>query len=411
MSTQPKSTNGAPTVASNPPSARTAIEAGMTGMKISGAGLPAGSGTQMGPEPTARDDKDKPLASPGGTQMPKTISYSAERVIGHGSFGVVFLAKVVETGEVVAIKKVLQDKRFKNRELQIMRMLNHRNIVMMKHCFYSNGEKPDELYLNLVLEFVLDTVYRFCRHFTKNKEFMPVIYVKLFTYQLCRALHYLHSPHLNICHRDIKPQNLLIDPSTGVLKLCDFGSAKQLVKGEPNVSYICSRYYRAPELIFGATNYTTSIDIWSLGCVFAELLIGQPLFPGESSVDQLVEIIKVLGTPSREEIEAMNKNYTEFKFPSIKAHPWSKIFRAHTPPEAVDLISKMLRYPPTQRISPIEGCAHQLFDELRDPSVRLPNGKPLPPLFDFNPDELKYIKPELKPKLMPTHMQPRADDE
>lgn len=177
------------------------------------------------------------------------------------------------------------------------------------------------------------------------------------------------------------------------------------------MSYICSRYYRAPELIFGATNYTTSIDIWSLGCVFAELLIGQPLFPGESSVDQLVEIIKVLGTPSREEIEAMNKNYTEFKFPSIKPHPWSKIFRAHTPPEAVDLITKMLRYTPTQRISPIDGCAHSLFDELRDPSVRLPNGKPLPPLFDFNPDEMKYIRPELKPKLMPAHMQPKADDE
>lgn len=280
---------------------------------------------------------------------------------------------------------------------------------MMKHCFYSNGEKPDELYLNLVLEFVPDTVYRFCRHFTKNKEFMPVIYVKLFTYQLCRALHYLHAPHLNICHRDIKPQNLLIDPATGILKLCDFGSAKQLIKGEPNVSYICSRYYRAPELIFGATNYGTAIDIWSLGCVFAELLIGQPLFPGESSVDQLVEIIKVLGTPTREEIEAMNKNYTEFKFPSIKPHPWSKIFRPHTPPEAVDLITKLLKYTPSQRISPIESCAHQLFDELRDTSARLPNGKPLPPLFDFNPDELKYIRPELKTKLMPIHMQPKAD--
>nr|ACH72986.1 protein kinase A [Euglena gracilis] len=401
--TNTKSSNGAPTVASNPPSARAGIEAGMTGMTISGG--------PKAPEPTARGEIEKTqIASPSGTQMPKTISYSAERVIGHGSFGVVFLAKVVETGEVVAIKKVLQDKRFKNRELQIMRMLNHRNIVMMKHCFYSNGEKPDELYLNLVLEFVLDTVYRFCRHFTKNKEFMPVIYVKLFTYQLCRALHYLHAPHLNICHRDIKPQNLLIDPSTGVLKLCDFGSAKQLVKGEPNVSYICSRYYRAPELIFGATNYTTSIDVWSLGCVFAELLIGQPLFPGESSVDQLVEIIKVLGTPSREEIEAMNKNYTEFKFPSIKPHPWSKIFRAHTPPEAVDLITKMLRYTPTQRITPIDGCAHPLFDELRDASVRLPNGKPLPPLFDFNPDEMKYIRPELKPKLMPAHMMPKDDD-
>jgi serine/threonine protein kinase len=87
-----------------------------------------------------------------------------------------------------------------------------------------------------------------------------------------------------------------------VLKLCDFGSAKQLVKGEPNVSYICSRYYRAPELIFGNSNYTTSIDVWSVGCVIAELMLGQPIFPGESGVDQLVEIIKILGTPSKEQI-------------------------------------------------------------------------------------------------------------
>jgi serine/threonine protein kinase len=85
-----------------------------------------------------------------------------------------------------------------------------------------------------------------------------------------------------------------VNPHTHQLKLCDFGSAKVLVKGEPNISYICSRYYRAPELIFGATEYTTAIDIWSMGCVMAELLLGQPLFPGESAVDQLVEIIKVL---------------------------------------------------------------------------------------------------------------------
>ena len=97
-----------------------------------------------------------------------------------------------------------------------------------------------------------------------------------------------------ICHRDIKPQNLLLDPESGILKLCDFGSAKHLVRGEPNVSYICSRYYRAPELIFGATDYTTNIDVWSAGCVFAELMLGQPIFPGDSGVDQLVEIIKVI---------------------------------------------------------------------------------------------------------------------
>ena len=109
---------------------------------------------------------------------------------------------------------------------------------------------------------------------------------------------YIHA--LGIVHRDIKPQNLLVDPSAHILKLCDFGSAKKIAKGEVNVSYICSRYYRAPELIFGATDYSAAIDVWSAGCVIAELLLGQPLFPGESGVDQLVEIIKVLGTPTRD---------------------------------------------------------------------------------------------------------------
>jgi glycogen synthase kinase 3 beta len=91
------------------------------------------------------------------------------------------------------------------------------------------------------------------------KTVMPILEVKLYIYQLFRSLAYIHSQ--GICHRDIKPQNLLLDPSTGVLKLCDFGSAKILVENEPNVSYICSRYYRAPELIFGATNYTTKIGM------------------------------------------------------------------------------------------------------------------------------------------------------
>lgn len=113
------------------------------------------------------------------------------------------------------------------------------------------------MFLNLVLEYVPETVYRATRHYTKVKQTMPMLLVKLYMYQILRSLAYIHS--LGICHRDIKPQNLLLDPRTGVLKLCDFGSAKILVPGEPNVSYICSRYYRAPELIFGATNYTTNI--------------------------------------------------------------------------------------------------------------------------------------------------------
>ncbi|KAK3441457.1 hypothetical protein EUGRSUZ_B01797 [Eucalyptus grandis] len=206
-------------------------------------------------------------------QPKQTISYMAERVVGQGSFGVVFQAKCLETGETVAIKKVLQDKRYKNRELQTMRLLDHPNVVSLKHCFFSETEK-DELYLNLVLEYVPETVHRVIKHYNKLNQRMPIIYVKLYTYQIFRALSYIHRC-IGVCHRDIKPQNLLVNPHTHQVKLCDFGSAKVLVKGEPNISYICSRYYRAPELIFGATEYTTAIDIWSAGCVLAELLLGQ----------------------------------------------------------------------------------------------------------------------------------------
>jgi serine/threonine protein kinase len=302
-----------------------------------------------------------------------SISYAAERVIGNGSFGVVYQATVLESGETVAIKKVLQDRRFKNRELQIMTSLNHPAVVLLRHCFYSRGDKPDEIYLNLVMEFIPDTVHRVLRNYAKAGKLVPILYTKCYMYQICRSVAYIHS--MGICHRDIKPQNLLLNTKTHEAKLCDFGSAKMLVKGEPNVSYICSRYYRAPELIFEATDYTTAIDIWSTGCVFAELLLGTPLFPGESGVDQLIEIIKVLGTPSRDEIMAMNPNHTSFKFPQIKPHPWNKVFKGKAPQQAIDLVSRLLRYDPRQRLDPFDSLAHPFFDDLRDPNLRLPNGK------------------------------------
>ncbi|BCS17951.1 GSK family serine/threonine-protein kinase [Aspergillus puulaauensis] len=338
---------------------------------------------------------------------------------------------MMPSGEDAAIKRVLQDKRFKNRELQIMRIVRHPNIVELKAFYYSNGERKDEVYLNLVLEYVPETVYRASRYFNKLKTTMPMLEVKLYIYQLFRSLAYIHSQ--GICHRDIKPQNLLLDPATGILKLCDFGSAKILVENEPNVSYICSRYYRAPELIFGATNYTTKIgntltgrwlilktytnifpDVWSTGCVMAELMLGQPLFPGESGIDQLVEIIKVLGTPTREQIRTMNPNYMEHKFPQIKPHPFNKVFR-RAPHEAIDLISALLEYTPTQRLSAIEAMCHPFFDELRDPNTRLPdsrhpNGTPrdLPNLFDFSRHELS-IAPSMNNRIVPPHTRPELE--
>jgi len=146
-------------------------------------------------------------------------------------------------------------------------------------------------------------------------------------------------------------------------------------------------------------------------CVLAEMLLGQPLFPGESGVDQLVEIIKVLGTPTREEIHSMNPNYTEFKFPQIKAHPWSKVFHKRMPADAVDLVSRLLQYSPHVRFTAIQACGHAFFDELREQNVRLPSGRPVPALFDFHKEELKTCTQELLSKLVPLHARKNGEYE
>uniref|UniRef100_A0A7S1CU21 Protein kinase domain-containing protein n=1 Tax=Picochlorum oklahomense TaxID=249345 RepID=A0A7S1CU21_9CHLO len=367
------------------------------------------SGDPAGPECTITTySTDKAFHGDGM----KIIRYQTLKVVGNGSFGVVFQAKCMETGEIVAIKKVFQDRRFKNRELQIIRKLQHPNIVQLKHCFYSSGGpppvansrspkasssqgNPDDLYLNLVLEYVPDTVYKINKHYIRADERMPMFLIKIYVYQMLRSLAHIHAQ--GICHRDIKPQNLLVDVKTHTLKLCDFGSAKILRPEESNISYICSRYYRAPELIFGAANYTPSIDVWSVGCVFAELILGKPLFPGSSGIDQLVEIIKILGTPSREEIFAMNPHYTDFKFPFINASPWSKVFsNKKACNDAIDLLSRMLVYDPAKRITAAEGMAHSFFEDLRVPGATLPSGNPMPPLFNWTDKELESFPLEAR---------------
>ncbi|KAG6514931.1 hypothetical protein ZIOFF_025307 [Zingiber officinale] len=261
-----------------------------------------------------------------GEPKQTTISYVAERVVGTGN---PFLAG---------------------------KMFGNRGDCCHKEGFAgSEVQKPrDELFLNLVMEYVPETLYGVLRHYSSVNQRMPLIYVKLYTYQLFRGLSYIHTVR-GVCHRDVKPQNVLVDPLTHQVKLCDFGSAISI-------------------------EYTTSIDIWSTGCVLAELLLGQPLFPGENAVGQLVEIIKVLGTPTREEIRCMNPNYTEFKFPQIKAHPWHKIFHKRMPPEAIDLnyftpspIFSKLSVQCFEFYIQLEACAHPFFDELRDANTRLPN--------------------------------------
>merc|ERR1719223_595706 len=214
------------------------------------------------------------------------------------------------------------------------------------------------------MEFVPETVYCVMKRFCKQKQQMPRVLVQLYCYQASRALAHLHAS--SVVHRDIKPQNLLVDANRGhLLKLCDFGSAARLGSSRPTlVAYICSRYYRAPELIFGATNYTTAVDLWSIGCVLAEMLRGRPLFPGENGVDQLVEIVKILGAPNRRNVLAMNPQYFNFSFPNIAPRSFESIFRKGTGKDALSLLSALLQYDPEARLRPLEACAHHYFDDL-----------------------------------------------
>lgn len=339
------------------------------------------------------DNKQQKEGASNDKQKDSNYTYTATQVIGSGSFGVVYQATVSETTEIVAIKKVFQDKRYKNRELSIMKELDHPNIIKLRHYFYTPGEKQDEVYLNCVMDYIPDTLSRLIRQYHRTKSQIPKLVVKLYAFQLLKALNYIHT--IGVCHRDIKPQNVLCDPNSHILKLCDFGSAKKLVKGEPNIAYICSRYYRAPELIFGATDYTTQVDVWSTGCVIAEMVLGQPIFPGESASDQLVEIIKILGTPSKTQILAMNSEATEFKFPTIKPYPWQKVFKGkNVDDQFIDLMSILLVYDPAIRSKPLKALLHPFFDELRDPSTKLLNGKNIPnEVFEFSKEEIAQDGP------------------
>ncbi|CAD8121399.1 unnamed protein product [Paramecium sonneborni] len=342
--------------------------------------------------------QDNPIQKSNSSQN----QFQILQVVGNGTFGMVYLALDTKSNEKVAIKKVFQDRRYKNREHLIIQELNHPCIVKLRQAFFTQGDNSknaDDIYLNLVMDYIPETLSKLIRNYRKNKTAFPNILLKIYSYQMLRALAYLQG--IGICHRDIKPQNILVNPNNHVLKICDFGSAKRLIPGEPNVAYICSRYYRAPELIFGATEYTTSIDIWSIGCVIAEMLTGEPLFPGESATDQLVEIIKILGTPTIEQIKLMNPQHQEYKFPQIKCHPWAKVFSKFKPePLFIDFVSKLLVYPPKERLKPLEALLHPYFDEIRQQGFSMPNVQ-LPNFFDFQKEELQ-IQPEIAHKLTPS---------
>ena len=324
-----------------------------------------------------------------GAQKKKNHLYKIERVCGNGSFGIVFQGKILHTGETIAIKKVYQDRRFRNREFSIMSLLDHPNIVKVRHAFYTTGEKLDEIYLNLVMNYVPENLNRLNKSYFEKKEQIPLFLIKLYCFQIARALNYIHNK--KICHRDIKPQNILLDPQTNRIYICDFGSAKLLKRDESNVSYICSRFYRAPELLLGNEYYTTSIDIWSFGCVVAELFKGKPLLRTENKDEQINKIMECLGGPKEEDLAIIIDKQAAHELAkstkAIKAKNFADVL-PNCPPEIIDLISKILIYNPRKRLTAVEVMAHPAFDDLKNKDTFNNDKYVVPNIFNFTQEEI-----------------------
>ncbi|ELT94328.1 hypothetical protein CAPTEDRAFT_145467 [Capitella teleta] len=216
--------------------------------------------------------------------------YEVLGVVGEGAYGIVLKCRQRESGDIVAIKKFKDSednddvKRTTLRELKVLRTLKQENIVELKEAFRRKGK------LYLVFEYVDRNMLEMLEDQPRG---VPLERARSYVFQLCKAIQWCHSN--SIIHRDIKPENLLISKE-GTLKLCDFGFARNLHKnGSANYTdYVATRWYRSPELLLGAT-YGKKVDIWSIGCILGELSDGQPLFPGESEIDQLYTIQKVLG--------------------------------------------------------------------------------------------------------------------
>ena len=335
------------------------------------------------------------------TNVVRRMLVKEYRKIGRGAFGTVVQAYLTPNKQdwygPFAIKKVPAQTEYKSRELEILRFAKHPNIVSLEYFFSHLSPHDNKVYQHLAMECLPETLQIEISRYVHNKMELSLKHVQLYGYQIARGMLYLHA--FGICHRDIKPSNILVDPNTGVLKICDFGSAKKLVHNQPSISYICSRFYRAPELILGSTQYTTQVDIWGLGCVIGEMLIGKAIFQGQEPLLQLREIAKLLGPPDKRFIFFSNPSYDGplYSKPLFSGTPKSRFekYFGQAGPDGIDLLMRILVYEPQQRLTPRKILAHKFFDDLRkDQFVFLRDQSkpvPLPPLFNFSELELKVI--------------------
>ncbi|XP_055987046.1 cyclin-dependent kinase-like 5 isoform X3 [Sorex fumeus] len=284
-------------------------------------------------------------------------------VVGEGAYGVVLKCRHKETHEIVAIKKFKDSEENEEvkettlRELKMLRTLKQENIVELKEAFRRRGK------LYLVFEYVEKNMLELLEEMPNG---VPPDKVKSYIYQLIKAIHWCHKN--DIVHRDIKPENLLISHND-VLKLCDFGFARNLSEGNNAnyTEYVATRWYRSPELLLGAP-YGKSVDMWSVGCILGELSDGQPLFPGESEIDQLFTIQKVLGPLPSEQMKLFysNPRFHGLRFPAVN-HPQSleRRYLGILNSVLLDLMKNLLKLDPSDRYLTEQCLNHPTFQTQR----------------------------------------------
>jgi len=331
-------------------------------------------------------------------------NYEIQEQIGSGAYGTVIAAKDLDEEEPeeanVAIKKI--DKIFEHRilakrllrELTILRLLQNENIISIKKVLYPETEKFSDIYIVYeLMEADLTTLL-------SSDEALSPDHIRFFFYQILKGIKYLHD--CNIIHRDLKPRNILIN-SDCQLKICDFGLSRPLfqpVKEKKNLmtQYVTTRWYRSPEVLLSWERYDKSVDVWSAGCIFAELLTRKTLFPGDNINHQLELIFDLIGTPEVDEVKKIGQTENTRSYLLSIGHKQRKnfeeVFNTYDK-SAVDLLSKMLEFDPDKRISIESALKHPYFQNYQN-VVEEESKPPHISKFDFLFEEKDLSKEEIK---------------
>lgn len=286
--------------------------------------------------------------------------------IGRGAYGIVCSVLNAETNEMVAMKKIANafdnymDAKRTLREIKLLRHLDHENVIAIRDVVPPplRREFSDVYVATELMDTDLHQIIRSNQNLSEE-------HCQYFLYQLLRGLKYIHSA--NVIHRDLKPSNLLLNSNCD-LKICDFGLARPTLENEFMTEYVVTRWYRAPELLLNSADYTAAIDIWSVGCIYMELINRKPLFAGRDHVHQLRLLTELLGTPKEADLGFVKSDDARRYIRQLPQFPRQSLVKLfpHVHPLAIDLVDKMLTFDPSKRITVEEALAHPYLERLHD---------------------------------------------